>query len=481
MHYGKSFAPAEIVSEDGEHALPRKQSSQFDFGAVYGNHSSVENSQSVHAGRNHNDGQHANSAHPGFESIVAVRRPSNQQIQAMSDASAVSKNPAGKPTITRRTSFNSGQSIPPPMPSSPAVSTSNEGDVNMNSTEGPLQVNTSNVRRTSFRSKSPSPIVTSVNMPKEIKPERFSPRFEDTNPMNSKRRSSSNPSRSEYKANSRSSSLLDSISAAKQACTERSYQHPSASLIEQAPATTGEFSVHAAVPQTRSLLSAFTSPLASGTNDDVGDYRSRQMMSGGRSHDGIYDLNAFASIVDGPVGIKARLFLRQQESLLEKQALIKRLNSADVVNFELELRNGAHSDPRGATAAETKRMKFSGADIRYSRKGIGKKSLNLIQEDAELCMHLFIRGKGELNMALQSEMERDLAVLMFSNSIISRGEDADDSSVRDDVSVASSYLGPSAGTNTSPPTQSPFVHEAQHIFGKFQPSPAQRLVQPPVS
>jgi hypothetical protein len=318
------------------------------------------------------------------------------------------------------------------------------------------------VRRNSFKAKSPTPIVTTVNMPKDdtaVQP-KFSPRFENVNPMALKR-SLSNPRGSV--GGSSSSSLLGSINAAKMArdglqpqaqpqaqppqpqqpqhvqrqdaATVRSVTDKRMEPEIEAPPAAQQLP-QAQSPQSLStkksqgsFLSAFTDPLADYDDEHKSPGRDFGQSLGEPPQD--LNLVSFAHLLDSSRGVRARLFLRQNEAVLEKSAYLRRSQNvfSEDDSFELELPAGSGGD--------SKKMRFQGADVRYAKPGVGKKSAALITEHADLCMHIFLKGKGELSMAFDSMTERDLAVMLFT-SIASAHGSHDEDSIPDDSSVASS-------------------------------------------
>lgn len=54
---------------------------------------------------------------------------------------------------------------------------------------------------------------------------------------------------------------------------------------------------------------------------------------------------------------------------------------------------------------QVKKLKFNAVDIKSVRRGKGR-TISM-DEDDRLCMNINIQGKGELNVSLPSEAERD--------------------------------------------------------------------------
>ena len=127
---------------------------------------------------------------------------------------------------------------------------------------------------------------------------------------------------------------------------------------------------------------------------------------------------SIASMINGK--LIAQIFLSSKVgSVIEKTAVVLRRGgtpgnptlldnslaintSPDNIQFECELTGSDN---------QVKRLRFRGSELRSVRRGKGK-TIAITQQDG-LCLHITIEGKGELNLSLPSDMERDVAVKFF--------------------------------------------------------------------
>jgi myosin heavy subunit/DNA-binding Xre family transcriptional regulator len=132
----------------------------------------------------------------------------------------------------------------------------------------------------------------------------------------------------------------------------------------------------------------------------------------------------FLSSKSGAVMEKTAVVLRRQDSaalasrtqsgnvtslansLLDANSALA--SSPDVVLFECELTG---------TDNLVKRLRFKGSELRSVRRGKGK-TMAIGQLD-KLCLHIIIESKGELNLSLPSEQERDAAIKFFKVGMMS--------------------------------------------------------------
>jgi chromosome segregation ATPase len=121
----------------------------------------------------------------------------------------------------------------------------------------------------------------------------------------------------------------------------------------------------------------------------------------------------YLSSKTGIVMEKTAVVLRRQDSastlsktLISSNGLLEATTAMttppEVVLFECELTG---------TDNLVKRLRFRGSELRSVRRGKGK-TMSISQTD-KLCLHIIIDGKGELNLSLPSEQERDAALKFF--------------------------------------------------------------------
>jgi hypothetical protein len=121
----------------------------------------------------------------------------------------------------------------------------------------------------------------------------------------------------------------------------------------------------------------------------------------------------YLSSKTGVVMEKIAVVLRRQDSastlsktLISSNGLLEATTAMttppEVVLFECELTG---------TDNLVKRLRFRGSELRSVRRGKGK-TMSISQTD-KLCLHIIIDGKGELNLSLPSEQERDAALKFF--------------------------------------------------------------------
>jgi hypothetical protein len=162
----------------------------------------------------------------------------------------------------------------------------------------------------------------------------------------------------------------------------------------------------------------------------------------------LYDKRVFNALIAsqsssryrGGPGVKAKIFLSSKTGgIVDKQItlLLKRdtgSNSSesgmvepvnleenvvyyeDLNLFDCELQSTTVSTPTSRQAPQIikQRFKFTADEIKFVKPGKGKTIANALKTTEDwLCCHLLLESKGELNLALNSEEERDTMVKIF--------------------------------------------------------------------
>jgi hypothetical protein len=146
-----------------------------------------------------------------------------------------------------------------------------------------------------------------------------------------------------------------------------------------------------------------------------------------------YDRKVFNAVVS--CGIKAKIFLSSKtggiiDKLITLQLKVDPSTSTgggldpldddaaevvfynDLTLFDCELQSSVESTQnQSQTAVVKQRFKFSTDDIKFVKSGKGKTIA--VKDDEWLCCHLLLESKGELNLSMNTEEERDSVVKIF--------------------------------------------------------------------